>query len=326
MRLHKRILVLTTNHVGNNLFCTVGTRLLKHHLPDARIDVVTMSRRGASAFAHNPDVHTVYCLPSKTLVRRLARRYDLVIGLHHDVARPYLEGLGAQAVLLAPPTPDRHRTEAMLQSVAAVLGVAVTDADRQYRLCPQPEDVAAIDRRLAIDGQPHTFIGLHLGSGRTAVHGWKFWYAKRDLDPRIWPLERYVALARLLQAADPALRLVITGSRNERFLGRRFTQQVPEAINLVGKTSLLELAALMKRLAVFVTHDNGALHVACATGARLVGLFGPTDPDRTGPYPPGPQNTIIKQARIEDIRAEDVCAAVLTHMRTAQVVAAPLAP
>jgi len=153
------------------------------------------------------------------------------------------------------------------------------------------------------------------------VHGWKFWYAKRDLDPRIWPLERYAALAGRLRAADPTVRVVITGSRNERFLGRRFTRLVPDAINLVGKTSLLELAALMHRLAVFVTHDNGALHVACATGARLVGLFGPTDPERTGPYPAGPQNIIVKEASIEGIRPEEVCAAVLAHLRAPQPVA-----
>jgi len=311
---HKRILVLTTNHVGNNLFCTAGIRMLRRHLPNAQIDVVAMSLRGRSVFAHNPDVRDVYCRSWKPLVRRLAQRYDLTIGLHHDVARPYLEGLGHRAVLLEPPAPDSHRTEALLQSIAVVLGCTVTDADRHYRLCPREQDRTAVDRYLGGE-RPRTLVGLHLGSGRTAVHGWKFWYAKRARDPRIWPLERYVALAGLLRAADPMVRVVITGSRNERFLSRRFTKQVPDAFDLVGRTSLLELAALMNRLAVFVTHDNGALHVACATGARVVGLFGPTEPQRTGPYPPGPQNIIIKQPSIDAIPAGDVCAAVLAQIR-----------
>ncbi len=352
----KRLLVLTTNHVGNNLFCTAGIRLLKRHLPDAEIDVVVMSPRGASVFAHNPDIRQVHLCFWRWQVRWLARRYDMVIGLHHNVARPYLEGLGAQAVLLNPPPPDTHGTEALLQSVGTLLGRAVTDADRHYRLCPQPADFAAIDRHLARAsqdslqqvgnamaasrstngngslaralghgplGQDSPLVGLHLGSGRTAVHGWKFWYARRDTDPRIWPLERYVALVELLRAVDPRVRVVITGSRNEKFLARRFVRRVPDAVDLVGKTSLLEMAALMSRLSVFVTHDNGALHVACAMGVRLVGLFGPTQPHRTGPFPRGAQNIILKEASVDDIQPQRVCAAVVAQIRAGQ--ASPLA-
>jgi ADP-heptose:LPS heptosyltransferase len=107
---------------------------------------------------------------------------------------------------------------------------------------------------------------------------------------------------------------VLTGSRNEGFLGRRFIKQVPQVINLVGKTSLLELAALMPRLQMFVTHDNGALHVACATGAPLVGLFGPTEPKQTGPYPYRPQNTFLRKTKMEEIKPVEVCAAILTRL------------
>ena len=118
-----RVLVLTTNHVGNNLFCTAGIRLLKRYLPTVQFDVVALSGRGASVFAHNPDVHTVYRCFFKQGVRRLARGYDLTLGLHHDVAGPYLEHL-ENTVLLERPSPHMHRTEAMLQSLGALLGCA----------------------------------------------------------------------------------------------------------------------------------------------------------------------------------------------------------
>ena len=190
----------------------------------------------------------------------------------------------------------------------------LTDADRHYRLCPQPADFAAIDRHLGGNVSGHTWVGLHLGSGRTAVHGWKFWYPARDRDPRIWPIERYIALAGALCAANPRVRVVITGTPNERFLGRRFTRRVPGVVNLVGRTSLLQLAALMSRLAAFVTHDNGSLHVACAAGAPLVGLFGPTEPQCTGPFPRRPEDVIVKAMRMEDIAPQDVCRAVLEQI------------
>lgn len=310
-----RLLLLTTNHVGNNLFCTTGIRLLKKHLPDVELDVVAMSVRGARVFDHNPDVHRVYRSLSKMWVCWLAAQYELVIGLHHDVASRYLGGPRKNCVIIGPALPIVHRAERILEFVQSLIGCPVTDADRSYVLCPRPEDGTAIDRHLRQFEQDDILVGLHLGSGRTAVHGWRFWSAQRgDNDPRIWPLDHYTALATILRAANPRIRLVLTGSRQEGFLGRRFTKRVPQVINLVGKTSLLELAALMSRLRIFVTHDTGALHVASATGVPLVGLFGPTDPNQTGPYPHRPRDILLRRTKIEEIKPAEVCAAILARL------------
>jgi len=62
---HGRLLLLTTDHVGNNLFCTAGIRLLKKHLPYVELDVAAMSFRGAHVFDNNPDVCKVYLVVSK---------------------------------------------------------------------------------------------------------------------------------------------------------------------------------------------------------------------------------------------------------------------
>ena len=50
------------------------------------------------------------------------------------------------------------------------------------------------------------------------------------------------------------------------------------------QTSILELAALARVAKVFLAADTGPLHVAGAVGASLVGVFGPTDPARNGPW------------------------------------------
>jgi ADP-heptose:LPS heptosyltransferase len=67
---------------------------------------------------------------------------------------------------------------------------------------------------------------------------------------------------------------------------------------------------------MFVTHDTGALHVACATGVPLVGLFGPTEPSQTGPYPRRPQDILLRKTKIEEIRPAEVCAAILARLAT----------
>ena len=58
----------------------------------------------------------------------------------------------------------------------------------------------------------------------------------------------------------------------------------PYVIPLMGKTSLLELAALEKAASVHVSSDTGPLHIANAMKTPIVALFGPTMPQRSGPY------------------------------------------
>ena len=281
------------------------------------LDVVAMSYRGARVFANNPDIRKVYLVKPKMWVRWLAATYDGVIGLQHEVATRYLGSSCKNCMIIGPPLPLVHHAEWVLQFVQSLIGCPVTDADRNYVLCPRPEDSTVIDRHLGDVGQDDILIGVHLGSGRTLLHGWRFWSAQRgDNDPRIWPVDHYTTLATMLRAANPRIRLVLTGSRQEGFLGKRFMSSVSQVINLIGKTSLLELAALMPQLRVFVTHDTGALHVACATGVPLVGLFGPTEPSQTGPYPRRPQDILLRKTKIEEIRPAEVCAAILARLAT----------
>src|SRR5690606_4618132 len=55
-------------------------------------------------------------------------------------------------------------------------------------------------------------------------------------------------------------------------------------VSFTGRTSLLVLAAILRRCAVFVTADTGPMHFASAMGVATVALFGATDPVRYGPY------------------------------------------
>ena len=54
--------------------------------------------------------------------------------------------------------------------------------------------------------------------------------------------------------------------------------------NLIGKTNLRQLGALIKGAVFYVSGDTGPLHIAVALQKKLVAIYGPTKPDRTGPY------------------------------------------
>jgi ADP-heptose:LPS heptosyltransferase len=73
-------------------------------------------------------------------------------------------------------------------------------------------------------------------------------------------------------------------------------------VNLTGNTSLVSLAALIKRSDWVISNDSGPMHFAAALGVKVLGLFGPTDPQRFGPYPLSwPTNHVIK-APLGDLR------------------------
>jgi ADP-heptose:LPS heptosyltransferase len=312
---YDKVLLITSSHVGNNILCTPAIRLLKNHWQTTQLDVLTESSRAASAFVGNPYVHKIFVSRWKSRIRRYAAQYPLVIGLHRDKALEYLTGFTDSQLIIIPAdtTNNKHRADHGLDFIQSLVGSSWNEHDRKYVLCPTAQDVIKIKNRL--QAKPaDIFVGLHLGSGRTAVHGWKFWYARRDKDPKLWSLENYIALGNLLTAANSSIRLVITGLRNEKFLGKKFVKQVPNTINLIGDTSLLELTALMNQINIFVTQDTSALHVACATEVPLVALFGPTNFNATGPYPARTQHTIIRKASMQKISPREVYEAILINL------------
>jgi heptosyltransferase-1 len=98
------------------------------------------------------------------------------------------------------------------------------------------------------------------------------WGAKR------WPPERYASVAEGL--AERGLRVLVNAGPGEESLA--------EAIATGGAVPLTatlpQLIALTRRIALCIGGDTGPLHLACAQGRPVVGIYGPTDPSRNGPY------------------------------------------
>jgi lipopolysaccharide heptosyltransferase I len=102
-----------------------------------------------------------------------------------------------------------------------------------------------------------------------------------------WPAERFAQLAEEV-SAQQGWRVILVGAESPvspiaEAPGRMRTP----ALNLLGKTSLLQLAALLRRADLLVTSDSGPMHLAAAVGTPVVAVFGPTDPRRVGPYGEG---------------------------------------
>ena len=92
-------------------------------------------------------------------------------------------------------------------------------------------------------------------------------------------------------------------------------------VNLTGNTSLASLTTLINRSDWVISNDSGAMHLATALGVKTIGIFGPTDPQRFGPYPlNSPTNHVIK-APLGDLRllaAKDVMVRFMRHEAAAR--------
>ncbi|MBU1045281.1 MAG: lipopolysaccharide heptosyltransferase II [Candidatus Omnitrophica bacterium] len=109
-------------------------------------------------------------------------------------------------------------------------------------------------------------------------------FASQRWETKSWDIESYAKLADRLSNKYHA-RIVFTGTANDRMKIKQIIALTScKPINAAGKTSIVELAALIKRCSVFVSVDSAPLHISAAVNTPFVALFGPTDPVRHLPY------------------------------------------
>jgi len=104
---------------------------------------------------------------------------------------------------------------------------------------------------------------------------------------KLWQEEKFSQLADRLVLERNAV-VVLTGNQGDRSVtGRIRAMMRQQATDWAGETTLRELAALAALADLFITTDTGPMHLAAAAGGKVLALFGPTAPWRTGPYGPG---------------------------------------
>ncbi len=105
---------------------------------------------------------------------------------------------------------------------------------------------------------------------------------------RRWPSHRFIQLGNWLQKEYQANILIVAG-KPEQELGLSIEQGLNrgQTLNLAGKTTLREMASVLRRCKLFIGNDSGPLHVAAASGIPVIGLFGPGEYQRFKPWGKG---------------------------------------
>lgn len=107
-----------------------------------------------------------------------------------------------------------------------------------------------------------------------------------------WFPERYAELIKRL--SDCQVKTVLLGGAEEKsFLDCLEEECRRSVVDAIGKTDLIQLAALISKCRVLVTNDSGPMHIAAGVKTPVIALFGSSDPSQTGPL--GRDHLIIKK-------------------------------
>ncbi len=277
------VLFIRPGGIGDAVHLITSLRTLQACYPSAAIDILA-ERRNADAFNLCPGIRSVrrYDVPSEFIVA-LRTRYDVLID-----------------------TEQWHRLSAVISRIVnAGVRIGFSTNDRR-RLFTHPipyeqEDYEADSFKrllapLGCDGGDN-FVDPYLAvAGRYAetsdsllapLKGKPFvaFFTGASIFERRWGADKFGELAtRLRQHTE----VVVVGGAVDR--GDAEMVERTGALNLAGKTSLVESAAIIARSSLLVSGDSGILHIAVGLGIPTVSLFGP---GRAKKWAPRGENHIV---------------------------------
>ena len=175
---------------------------------------------------------------------------------------------------LAVPMP-RKEMHAVDRYMALARHIGLMDPQATDHLPIAPEARETVRQRLRAEG-------LAPDDAMVVVSPHARWPTKQ------WPPERFAEVVRRLHEQS-GTRAVLIGSSAAAAIAREIAAAAASArpVDLVNRTTLREMVALVAEARAMVTNDSGPMHVAAAIGTPVVAIFGPTSAERTGPYGPG---------------------------------------
>lgn len=301
-RTPQRILLIRLSSIGDIVLTTPLVRLLRKRFPDCEIDYLTKSRF-KELICHHPELSRVLEFPDHGRSADLAhmrkmirdRRYDLILDLHKNLRSLFLTALqnngtirrlkkyGFRRFLLVKTGINLYGHIVPVYKryldVAGQLGIENDQLGTELYL--PDETVVNVREQILHEGsEQQKIIALAPGAG---------FATKR------WPVERFRALAGQILAHG--YRCCVVGDQNDRELARQICDGNPGCIDLTGKLSLLETAAVLALSEKVVCNDSGVMHIAEAVGTPVVAMFGSTVRE-LGFFPLRPQSRVIENRDI----------------------------
>jgi heptosyltransferase-1 len=216
----------------------------------------------------------------RTLRSRLrAGSYDAVIDLQGAIRSAVLGRMAGARRLIGESEPRERAARWLFTDRVVTSGAHVIEQDIELASQIAGDELAHLPPLLPVDRTAEIWCDQLLASTGARpvalIIPGAGWGAKR------WPVDRYAAVARGL--SQRGYRVLVNAGPGEEPLADAIVKGTAGAAIPLA-TSLEQLLALIRRIALCVAGDTGPLHLACALGRPVVGIYGPTDPSRNGPY------------------------------------------
>jgi len=322
----KKILVISLSNIGDVILTFPVVDVLKEEFPSARLSMVV----GPKAFPLvkiNPLFDKVYVfdkhqsgLTTVRWVKALRREgFDLVVDLR-NTAIPLLLSPKYRTPIRRTKTEKQHMKNRHLARLCSVLPFIVESKKRFALVIPDQERKTISDLLNPFVRPEEPFVIIGPGAAN---------HLKR------WASENFAKLSDAL-TQQYGWKIVFVGDANDRDIVEKITTQKKfPALNLAGKTTLLQLAALLEKSSLAIVNDSAIMHLASYLNIPVLALFGPTDSHKYGPW--SGQSRVVRKnifcspcqksgcahdhSCMTDIGVED-CLAVI-HMDGANIVLKP---
>jgi heptosyltransferase-1 len=338
-----RLLVVRLGAMGDILHALPAVTALRKAHPAWKIDWAVEPRwlpllsaepenadLGAERNRARPIVDQIHLVPAKEWGKRLlsgetrreigalraelrAAEYEAVLDLQGSIKSAVVARLAGCGRIAGHASPRESVAKWLYSERVATSGEHVIDQGVELASALAGDSLSPIAPPLPYDMEAEEWCDQHeelksaiwMGKPVVLIHPGGGWGAKR------WPAERYGAVAEEF-AVRGGVVLVNAGPGEQALADAVVASSGVSGQVHVVHCTLEQLIALTRRVSLVIGGDSGPLHLACALGKPVVGIYGPTDPKRNGPY--GSRFRVLRnpESRTDHSRNENPEAGLLT--------------
>jgi heptosyltransferase I len=286
------ICVVRLSHIGDTCHALAVVRAIQDSWPETRITWI-IGKTEAGLMADIPDIEFIIFDKSKgrnayTRIREQLRerRFDVALCLHASMRVNRIYRMLDTPVRLGYDFKRARDLQWLFtnQRIAHRDGEHVLDAMMSFaRHIGVPKQKLRWDIPLS---DAHRGFAAEYADGTQPVLLISPCSSQRIRNFRNWSVENYAAAANHAQKKF-GCRVIVTGGPTEleHEYGRKLARICgQDLVNLVGKTSLKQLLALIAAADALICPDSGPAHMATAVGTPVIGLYASSNPARSGPY------------------------------------------
>jgi heptosyltransferase I len=286
------ICVVRLSHIGDTCHALAVVRAIQDSWPETRITWI-IGKTEAGLMADIPDIEFIIFDKSKgrdayTRVREQLgqRRFDVALCMHASMRVNRIYRMLDTPVRLGYDFKRARDLQWLFtnQRITHRDGEHVLDAMMSFaRHIGVPKPKLRWDIPLS---DAHRGFAAEYADGTQPVLLISPCSSQRIRNFRNWSVENYAAAANHAQKKF-GCRVIVTGGPTEleHEYGRKLARICgPDLVNMVGKTSLKQLLALIAAADALICPDSGPAHMATAVGTPVIGLYASSNPARSGPY------------------------------------------